>query len=195
MNEYCRLKIIDACYKNKFCDWRLAHTMETLSTWYRIYFVCVKKCHNKNRFGTTKTATAAAAAAKMPPHKTGCIWNLAGVPFAKNMLFLVEIDVCLFPCSPPLCCYRSIFRSVSLYMFDFFCRSLSVDSITISYTISRAMPLTIINVHHILGWFFLSLPSLYNANLRYIWIKCANFWYMSFCQLENDRQFGPITKW
>lgn len=157
MNEYCRLKIIDACYKNKFCDWRLAHTMGTISTWYRIYFVCVKKCHNKNRFGTTKTATAVAIAAKMPPHKTGCIWNLDGVPFAKNMLFLVEIDVCLFPCCPPLCCYRSIYIEyilfrISLYGF-LFCRSPSVDSITILYTISRAMPLTIIIF--LVGFYFL----------------------------------------
>lgn len=182
MNEYCRLKIIDACYKNKFCDWRLAHTLKSLSTWNRIYFVCVKKCHNKNRFRTAAAAApVVASVANMTLYKNECTveFGWCGVCQEYVIFWLELMSLCV-------CCFFYRFSASFLYLrifvsFPTFSRSaigvlllFCVDLISISNAISPAMPLTIIIFF---GVFFISS---HKCQVKEYLNKVCKFLYMSF---------------
>lgn len=166
MNEYCRLKIIDACYKNKFCDWRLAHTLKSLSTWNRIYFVCVKKCHNKNRFRTAAAAAAPALAsvANMTLYKNECTvefgWCGVCQEYVIFWLELMSLSVCCFflsfQCfffvSPNFCFVSNIFSQCNWYFASLLRR---FDQHFECHISSNA-----IDNHHILRSLFYIIPQM-----------------------------------
>lgn len=196
MNEYCRLKIIDACYKNKFCDWRLAHTLKSLSTWNRIYFVCVKKCHNKNRFRTAAAAAEAAPAlasvANMTLYKNECTvefgWCGVCQEYVIFWLELMSLCVCcFFIVSVLLFCISEI-----LFRFQHFLAVQLVFCFSFA-SIWSAFWMPYLQQCHWQSSYssesFLYHPT--NAKSRNIWIKCANF---CTCPFRNSEMIDSSVR-
>lgn len=137
-----------------------------------------KKCHNKNRFRTAAAAPALASVANMTLYRNECSveFGLCAVcqEYVIFWLELMSLSVCVFFSSFQCSIFLFLRIFVSFPTFSpsaigillLFC----VDLISISNTISPAMPLTIIIFF---GVFFLYHPT--NAKSRNIWIKCANF--------------------
>lgn len=188
MNEYCRLKIIDACYKNKFCDWRLAHTLKSLSTWNRIYFVCVKKCHNKNRFRTAAAAPAIAVA-NMTLSKNECTMEFGWcVVCQEYVIFWLELmSLCVF-----FYRFSALFCSEFLFRFQHFLPVQLIFCFSFASIWSAFRTLYLQQCHWQSSYSsesFLFHPT--NAKSRNIWIKCANF---CTCPFRNSEMIDSSVR-